>query len=198
MTRLVALNDGIVVALEAAAARVVPTLARLVFAATLLTYYLHSGWGKIGEGIAGAFQPSVSAYVTIFPRAFEAVGYDVAQLGVSHWAIALAGTWGEILLPILVVIGLLTRLAAFGMIVFVGIQSWVDVVGHGLAEADIGAWFDRLPSSVIMDQRAFWVFLLLVLVFRGGGPLSVDRMIAAARRTSGAAPAQSLDSASPR
>ena len=140
-------------------------------------------------------QPSPSAYVTIFPRAFEAVGYDASQFGLFHWAVAFAGTWAEIILPVLIVAGLLTRLAALGMIGFVIVQSWVDIVGHGLAPADIGAWFDRVPSSVILDQRAFWVFLLLVLVFRGAGPLSLDRLFVeafgqdmSARRTASVQP----------
>ncbi|MEO0767460.1 MAG: hypothetical protein AAFY75_15715, partial [Pseudomonadota bacterium] len=51
--------------------------------------------------------------------------------------------------------------------------------GHNLAEADIGTWFDNLPTALIVDQRAFWVFLLLYLVMRGAGPLSVDRLLMA-------------------
>ncbi|MDJ1008810.1 MAG: DoxX family protein [Paracoccaceae bacterium] len=164
-------------ALDAVSGPVLTTAARLIFAATLLTYYLNSGLQKLGEGLAGLVQPSASAYVTIFPRAFEAVGYDASQFGVFHWAVAFAGTWAEIILPVLIVAGLLTRLAALGMIGFVIVQSWVDIVGHGLAAADIGAWFDRLPTAAILDQRAFWVFLLLVLVMRGGGPLSLDRLL---------------------
>ncbi|MEL7461165.1 MAG: DoxX family protein [Pseudomonadota bacterium] len=179
MTRLLALYATSVGALERLAPVVLPSLARLIFAATLLTYYLNSGWQKLGDGFSGLFQPSASAYVTIFPRAFEAVGYDASQFGLFHWAVAFAGTWAELILPILVVIGLFTRLAAIGMIGFVIVQSWVDVVGHGLAAADIGTWFDRLPSAAILDQRAFWIFVLLYLVFRGGGPMSVDRMLSA-------------------
>lgn len=179
MTRLVALYSNTVGGLERLAPAVLPSLARLVFAATLMIYYLNSGWQKLGDGFLGLIQPSASAYVTIFPRGFEAVGYDVSQFGLVHWAVAFAGTWAELILPILVVIGLFTRLAALGMVGFVIVQSWVDVVGHGLAAADIGTWFDRLPSAAILDQRAFWVFVLLYLVFRGAGPLSVDRMLSA-------------------
>jgi len=168
-------------ALDAASGPVLTTAARLIFAATLFTYYVNSGLQKLGDGLAGLVQPSASAYVTIFPRAFEAVGYDASQFGLFHWAVAFAGTWAEIILPVLIVLGLLTRLAALGMIGFVIVQSWVDIVGHGLAAADIGAWFDRLPTSAILDQRAFWVLLLLVLVFRGAGPLSLDRLFTGTR-----------------
>jgi len=166
-------------ALDAASGPVLTTTARLIFAGTLFYYYFNSGLLKLGEGFAGLFQPSFGAYGSIFPRAFEAVGYDVSQLGTFHWAVALAGTWAELILPVLILVGLLTRLAALGMIGFVIVQSVVDIVGHGIAAADIGAWFDRLPNAAIVDQRAFWVFLLLVLVFKGAGPLSLDRLVLA-------------------
>jgi putative oxidoreductase len=163
--------------LDRASGPVLTTTGRLIFAATLFPYYFNSGLQKLGDGFVGLFQPSASAYVTIFPKAFEAAGYDVSQLGFFHWAVAFAGTWAELILPVLILLGLLTRLAALGMIGFVVVQSWVDIVGHGIAAADIGAWFDRVPSAAILDQRAFWVFLLLVLVFKGAGPLSLDRLV---------------------
>ena len=60
------------------------------------------------------------------------------------------------------------------MVVFVIVQSLTDIYGHG---AQTGAWFDKVSDAVILDQRAFWVFLLLYLVFRGGGPFSLDRFL---------------------
>ncbi len=48
------------------------------------------------------------------------------------------------------------------MIGFVVVQSLTDVYGHGQS-GEIGSWFDRFPDAIIMDQRALWVFLLLVL-----------------------------------
>ncbi|MEL7027155.1 MAG: DoxX family protein [Pseudomonadota bacterium] len=177
MTHLLSIYDRLVLWLEDISGAIMPTLARLVFAATLLLYYFNAGIQKLGDGVQGLFQPSTSAYVTIFPRAFEAVGYDASQFGAFHWAVALAGTWGEILLPILIIVGLFTRIAALGMVVVVFVQSWVDVVGHGVAGDDLGSWFDGLPSATVLDQRAFWVFLLLILVFRGAGPLSLDRIL---------------------
>jgi putative oxidoreductase len=74
-------------------------------------------------------------------------------------------------------VGLLTRLAALGMIGFIFVQSIVDITGHGVAGADIGAWFDKASSALILDQRSFWVFALIVLVVRGAGPLSLDRVL---------------------
>ena len=60
------------------------------------------------------------------------------------------------------------------MIGFVIVQSLTDIFGHG---GETGAWFDNLSDAAILDQRAFWVFLLLYLVFKGGGPISADRFI---------------------
>lgn len=190
MSALLSLYDRAVQSLESLSPAILTSLARLVFAATLLTYYLNSGWLKLGDGFLGLFQPSFGAYAAIFPRAIEAAGYDASQLGVFHWAVTFAGTWAELILPILIVLGLFTRIAALGMIGFVIVQSWVDVVGHGLGAADIGSWFDRLPSAIILDQRAFWVFVLLYLVFRGGGPLSVDRFLTAPARAQSLSPAR--------
>jgi len=96
-----------------------PTVARFLFAAIFLFYYWVSGLTKLGDGITGLFQPSVGAYAQIFPRAVEAAGYDAGQLSAFHWAVTLAGTWAEFLLPLLIVLGLLTRLSALGMIGFV-------------------------------------------------------------------------------
>lgn len=154
----------------------VPTLARLLFAAVLLVYFLNSGLTKLGEGISGLWTPSVGAYAQIFPRVLEAAGYDTDALSVIHKLVVIAGTWAEFILPVLIVLGLLTRLAALGMIGFVVIQSLTDIYGHSATDA-LGAWFDRFPDAIILDQRSLWVFLLVVLVIKGAGPLSFDRAL---------------------
>lgn len=178
MTALISLHNAIFARLEALAPFLLPTLARLIFAGVLFVYYWNSATTKVGDGIFGLFSPDFGAYAQIFPRAIEAAGYDPSQLSFGHTLVVLAGTWAEFILPVLIVIGLFTRLAALGMIGFVVVQSWVDIFGHGLAAADIGSWFDRFSSGLIVDQRAFWIFLLLYLVLRGAGPLSVDRVLA--------------------
>ena len=149
--------------LEPITVPVMTTAARFVFAATLLFYYWNSGLTKIGDGFFGILMPSSGAYIQIFPKAVEAAGYDFSQLGVFHWAVVTAGTWAEFLLPLMVVLGFFTRAAAFGMIGFIVVQSLTDLYGHGgiAHEGTLGAWFDRLPDGLILDQRAFWVFVLL-------------------------------------
>lgn len=179
MDRLITLHHRFFDSLERSASGLIPLLARCVFAATLLVYFWNSARTKLGEGLSGVVSPSANAYAQIFPRQFEAVGYDPAQFGAFHWAIVTAGTWAEFLLPLLIVLGLLTRLSALGMIGFITVQSLTDLYGHGgIAHPDtLGAWFDAAPDSVILDQRAFWVFLLGVLVIRGAGALSLDRVL---------------------
>lgn len=156
-----------------------PTLARFLFAAILLMYFWVSGLTKLGEGLWGIFTPSTGAYVQIFPRMMEAVGYDTDQFSVFHGIFVLAGTWAEFILPALIVLGLFTRLAALGMIGFVVLQSLTDLYGHNGWEDSkvLGAWFDRFSDGVIMDQRALWIFALVVLVIKGAGPISFDRAL---------------------
>lgn len=164
---------------DRAAPAVLPLLARFTFAATLLGYFWASALTKVGPGIFGIFKPSLGAYAQIFPKAMEAVSYNVGDLSAFHWAVVFAGTVAEFILPLLIVIGLFTRLAALGMIGFVVVQSLTDLYGHGgIAHIEtLGAWFDRIPDSVILDQRLFWIAILLTLVLKGAGALSVDRLL---------------------
>lgn len=175
---LTTLHHSVFSGLERIATPVLTTFARFIFAAVLLVYYWNSGATKLGDGFLGFLFPSDGAYIQIFPKTVEAAGYDFSALGAFHWLVVVAGTWAEFLLPLAIAIGLFTRLAALGMIGFVVVQTWVDLFGHGgIANGTLGAWFDRMPDSIVLDQRAFWVFVLLYLVFRGGGPISVDRVL---------------------
>ena len=173
MNRVFTVYDAIASRLNAAD-WLLPTLARAVFGAVLLGYFWASALTKFD---GGPFGLALGAYAQIFPKAFEAVGYDAGALSIFHHLVALAGSWAEVVLPALVVLGLLTRLAALGMIGFIAVQSLTDVYGHLADAATIGAWFDRIPDALILDQRAFWVFVLVVLVIRGAGPVSVDRLL---------------------
>lgn len=151
-----------------------PTLARLVFAGVLLGYF----WASALTKFDGPFTPSIGAYGQIFPRAFDAVGFDPSGLGLWHRLVALAGGYAEFVLPALIVLGLLTRAAALGMAGFVVVQSLTDIFGHGVAA---GAWFDRASDGLILDQRAFWMLLLAALILKGAGPFSADRLLGVER-----------------
>ncbi len=160
-----------------------PTLARIVFAGVLLMYFWVAGMTKLGDGgLFGILEPSIGAYAQIFPKKMEAVSYDVTQFGMFEYLVVVAGTVAEFVLPALIVLGLLTRVAALGMIGFVVVQSLTDIYGHGATdEKALGAWFDRMPDALILDQRTFWVLLLLILVIKGAGPISFDRALAPKR-----------------
>jgi putative oxidoreductase len=173
MNRLLQAYDQVVAVTDRQAAWLLPSLARLIFAGVLVGYF----WASALTKLDGPFSPSIGAYGQIFPRAFDAVGFDPGKLGLWHWAVALAGAWAEFLLPALILIGLFTRLAALGMTGFILLQSLTDIIGHGV---EAGSWFDRASDALILDQRAFWLFLLAVLVLKGAGPLSADRVLAVA------------------
>ena len=156
---------------------IMPTLARLLFAGILLVYYWKSAWTKLGDGIFGFLSPSPGAYAQMFPAASAAVNYDPSQLGAVYWIIAMAGMYAEFVLPLLILLGLFARFAALGMIGFVFVQSFVDITGHGLDEKSVGGWFDRWPDAIILDQRALWVFLMITIIVKGAGPVSLDRVL---------------------
>lgn len=152
--------------------------ARFTFLAVLFFYYLNSAMTKVGDGVAGFFQVQDGAYFQIVPSVVEAAGYDTANVPFFYDVIVYAGTYTEFVLPILIVLGLFTRGAALAMIGFIAVQTYVDVNFHGVDEKTVGALFDRASDSLIADQRMLWVFLLLVLVVKGAGRVSLDHLLA--------------------
>jgi putative oxidoreductase len=177
MTRLLSLYTALGQRLDSLTAPLISPLLRIVFAAGLLGYYWASALTKVRdrkgeEGIFDVFTLEPGVYAQMFPKAFEAAGYNPAKLGVLYDLIAVAGTAAEFALPLLIVIGLFTRLAALGMIGFVLVQTWVDVTGHG---GMLGRLFDSRYE--LIDERALWITLLLILAIKGGGALSLDRVL---------------------
>jgi len=156
---------------------VITTVTRFAFLATLATFFWTSALTKLGEGFGGLFNPSIGAYAQILPKQMEAVGFDVTQLPGWSKIIVLLGTWGEFIIPALIVVGLFTRAAALAMIGFIIVMGIVDITGHGVDATTIGAWFDNVPNSKIMDQSLIWIVMMLILVVRGGGPLSIDGLL---------------------
>lgn len=154
-----------------------PTLARFSFAAVLLFYFWNSAKTKIGDGIFGFLNPGVGAYASILPKQMEAAGFDPSLIGFGGKLVVYAGTWAEFVLPALIIVGLFSRMAALGMIGFIVVQSIVDITGHGADASTIGKLFDRISDSLILDQRTLWVLLLITIMIKGGGPLSLDRLM---------------------
>ncbi len=181
--RLIRLHDAFFAAVERACADWAPgLLARFAFAATLLVYFWNAALTKIGEGALGFLSISDAAYFQILPPVIETYGYDASAVPVLPWGVIVAaGTYAEFVLPALIVLGLATRLAALGMIVFVLVQSYVDIAFHGVDARTVGALFDRFPDAAILDQRLLWVAVLAPLAIRGGGALSLDALLARRR-----------------
>ncbi len=74
---------------------------------------------------------------------------------------AFGGTAGELLLPVLLVLGLFGRLAAFGLFIL----NFVAVISLG-----------EIPPAAL-QQHLFWGSLLAFLVLWGPGNWSVDRFL---------------------
>ena len=154
--------------LRCASGEVIALSARLVFASTLLVFFWNSAKTKVGDHI---FSPSIGAYYQVFPKKAE----TGAEFNVIEWLVVVGGTCAEFVLPTLLVLGLFTRLTALGMIGFVFVLSFVDIYGHEVTP--VGAFFDGRTDGIIADLRLFWMFLLVSLVFTGGGKISLDAIL---------------------
>lgn len=156
--------------------------ARLVFSSVLLVFFVNSAMTKVGSGFPDMFVPGIGAYAQILPLIAEAAGYDPGKIALFPWKlIVLAGTYAEFLLPIMLLVGLFTRFTALALIGFIVVMSFVDIQFHGLDAESIGMVFDRVQNAIIADQRLLWIFPLVYLVLKGGGPVSVDGVISRAR-----------------
>lgn len=148
--------------------------ARLVFLAVLLPYYINSALTKFD----GPLSIADSAYYQIALPAVDAAGGDVSAVSFFPWGLMVfLGSYGEFVLPLLLVAGLFTRIAATGMIGFILVQTLTDILVHNVDATTIGALFDRFPDSVILDQRLLWIFPLAYLVVKGAGLLSLDKLL---------------------
>ena len=158
--------------------------ARFVFASVLMVYFFNSALTKVGPGLFGFLRPSDGAYAQILPMLMEKVSYDTSMIAFFPYGlIVLVGTWAEFLLPVLVIVGLFTRVASIGMIGFIIVMTVVDITGHGVGAETIGRMFDGNPSSLIADQRLMWVMILLVPALKGAGRVSLDALLVRSRKS---------------
>lgn len=169
MNALISLHNSVFERFERAE-WLLPTLARVVFVAVLFIYFWNAATLKIDGSI---FSPSAGAFGQIFPKSAEEALYNVEALTFFQRIVIFAGTMAEFLLPVLILIGLFTRLAALAMIGFIFVQTVVDVTGHG---AELGSLFDT--GIGLIDERFMWAFLLFVIASIGAGPFSLDRLLA--------------------
>jgi putative oxidoreductase len=92
-------------------------------------------------------------------------------LGVQ--ALVLAQT----VLPVLLVVGLATRIAASGMIGLIAMTAMIDIFARNAPPEVIGALFDASPYDPISDLRLLWITVLAVPAVLGGCGLSLDGLI---------------------
>jgi putative oxidoreductase len=93
---------------------------------------------------------------------------------------ALAGTFGELFFPVLLVLGLFTRVGALGLFAvnLMAVVSYWHVIGQEGFEAALA-------------QHVLWGFMLLVIAVHGAGALSLDRLLE--KRAPGTIPAVSAN-----
>lgn len=152
--------------------------ARFAFSSVLLMFFLNSAATKVGSGFPGIFIPGAGAYAQILPSIAEAAGYDTDQIALIPWGLVVhAGTYAEVLLPLMILLGLFTRLSSLGMIGFIAVMTFVDIQFHGIGAEAVGAVFDRVQDSAVMDQRLLWILPLIYLVLNGPGKVSLDTVL---------------------
>ena len=113
--------------------------------------FLKSGWLKVTDWETTLFLFKDEYHTPLLPPV----------------AAAMAGTFGELVFPLLLILGLLTRYAAAGLFAVnvVAVVSYAHVLYSEGFEAAIG-------------QHYLWGFMLLVLAIYGPGAWSADRWLA--------------------
>jgi putative oxidoreductase len=113
-------------------------------------------------GVAGVFFTSgrtkVEGILTITPATYELFRTDYKLPFVPPMIAAHAATYSEHLFPILLVLGLFTRFAALALL---GMTAVIEIFVYP------DAWPTHLS----------WAALMLPLIARGGGDLSLDRLL---------------------
>lgn len=145
------------VALERSAARLTAWLAPPLLLGLRLWVahaFLVAGWVKLSDWDNTLFLFQEEYHAPLLPPMLAAV----------------MGTTGEILFPLLLVGGLLTRFAALGLsaVNVMAVVSYWHVLGGKGFEAALG-------------QHWLWGLMLVVLVVFGGGRLSLDDLLSGLR-----------------
>jgi putative oxidoreductase len=113
-------------------------------------------------GIASVFfmsgRTKVEGLLSITPSTYDLFQTDYALPLISPWLAAHLATYAEHLFPLLLVLGLFTRLSALALL---GMTTVIEVFVYP------DAWPTHLS----------WAGLLLLLIGRGAGALSLDRVL---------------------
>ena len=117
--------------------------------------FLNSGWIKLSG----------------WDSTLELFRYEYQVPLLPPAAAAVAGTFGELFFPLLLVLGLFTRIGAVGLFAVnaLALYSYWHVLGGEGFEAARG-------------QHYLWGYMLLVLATCGGGSFSLDKLLERPRR----------------
>jgi uncharacterized membrane protein YphA (DoxX/SURF4 family) len=119
------------------------------------------------------------AYAADAPLASDALAWSIAQLAVA---------WGEVAAGLALLLGLLTRFAALGLI----------VIQAGAIATVTGARGFAISAGVAgYDYNVALLAMCLCLVLTGGGTLSLDHWLASRRKAAPGTPAQPAVASAP-
>ncbi|WP_448100009.1 DoxX family protein [Luteibacter jiangsuensis] len=113
-------------------------------------------------GVASVFflsgRTKVEGFLSIKPSTYDLFASEYALPLVSPNVAAHMATYAEHLFPVLLVLGLFTRLSAFGLLTMTAV-------------IEVFVYPDAWPTHLT------WAGLLLPLLARGGGAWSIDRLL---------------------
>jgi putative oxidoreductase len=131
--------------------------------------FIYHGMGKIAApNTAGGAAWAVHFWEKRPGPMPEALTYTVPQLAVA---------WGELAGGLALVLGLLTRVAALGMIVIQAGAVWLVTFSQGFTSAEGGGGYEYNFALMVM---------CLAVVVLGGSICSVDRLVKRQRKRSAA------------
>ena len=113
--------------------------------------FFHSGWGKFQNYLNHDWGSTVFLFEEVHPLP-----------GIPAHIAAVMGTIGELALPVLLALGLFTRLGAAGLLAMTLTIQFLVPADYGIAN----------------PIHYMWMLLLAVPLIKGPGRISADRLIA--------------------
>lgn len=124
-------------------------LADLAIRLYMANIFWKSGYLRLQDVLNGQWGSQVTAFTEYHPIP-----------GVPGEIAAIFGVGGEVVLPILLALGLFTRIGAGGLFVMTLVIQFAVPADYGVAN----------------DEHYYWLLLLLVPMLRGASLLSVDKI----------------------
>jgi len=154
-------------------------MSRAAFAAILLPWFLIGGLTKVG-GLSMSMGPTVDglplslgAYFAYAPERIGSLDAGLPDFDGPTQVLVGLMVLLELALPVLIVLGLLTRPA----VILLALHQTVFFL-RSTSTDDFGALFDASPFDMVPDQLLLWVMLIAPLALFGAGPYSVDHTAA--------------------